>query len=293
VADLPMMPFYPDAYMADTMHLTLEQHGAYLKLLMIMWRMDARILDDDKTIARMLSISVKKWKVLRPVIVNGTLLAPNGKYLEQKKLKKVHSRSQSMVSQRRSAGERSAAARALKTNNVDPTTVEIPLPGSLPIPLQRKSNDRSNPVGHSVATPITIIREDSKSKNRANSALNNLRSKIADLTGLDNRPMPMDMGLVEVWMERYTERQIIDGIKTYTEKTSYDWGRVNSLKYFEGGIIEQADKATDKIDTDNRELLRNMDPADWQFAKSKWEETGRWISGLGPEPGQPGYKGPD
>ena len=38
MADFPALPFFTDAYLGDTQHLTLEEHGAYQKLLYIAWR---------------------------------------------------------------------------------------------------------------------------------------------------------------------------------------------------------------------------------------------------------------
>lgn len=64
------IPLFGDAYMADTRHLTLEEHGAYLMLLIIAWRTDECSLpDDDKRIARMLGIGQAKWERLKPTIM--------------------------------------------------------------------------------------------------------------------------------------------------------------------------------------------------------------------------------
>ena len=58
MTDLPFLPFWPDAYLADTMHLSLEEHGCYLKMLMISWRSpDCRIDADDARIATMLGVT--------------------------------------------------------------------------------------------------------------------------------------------------------------------------------------------------------------------------------------------
>jgi uncharacterized protein YdaU (DUF1376 family) len=66
----PAIPLFGDAYLADTRHLSLEEHGAYLQLLMIAWRMpNCAIPDDDKRLAMMLSITPKKWATLKPQVM--------------------------------------------------------------------------------------------------------------------------------------------------------------------------------------------------------------------------------
>lgn len=64
------MPVFPDAYLYDTRHLSLEEHGAYWLLLMAAWRMpDCALPDDDVRLARILAISAKKWARLKPVVM--------------------------------------------------------------------------------------------------------------------------------------------------------------------------------------------------------------------------------
>ncbi len=81
------MPLFADAYMADTMHLTLEEHGAYLRLLMLAWRTeDCTLPNDDKRLCRMLGINGPKWKKLKPVVMDFWTL--DGDRWNQKRLKK-------------------------------------------------------------------------------------------------------------------------------------------------------------------------------------------------------------
>lgn len=66
----PAIPLFGDAYMADTRHLSLEEHGAYLQLLMIAWRTENCCLpDDDARLARMIGVTAPKWKKLKPVVM--------------------------------------------------------------------------------------------------------------------------------------------------------------------------------------------------------------------------------
>ncbi len=70
MADFPAMPFYTDAYLADTTHLTTEEHGAYLLLLFAAWRSPGCSLrDDDAFLARVAKVTLDRWrKRLRPVL---------------------------------------------------------------------------------------------------------------------------------------------------------------------------------------------------------------------------------
>jgi uncharacterized protein YdaU (DUF1376 family) len=70
MADFPAMPFYTDAYLADTTHLTTEEHGAYLLLLFAAWRSPGCCLkDDDAFLARVAKVTLDRWrKRLRPVL---------------------------------------------------------------------------------------------------------------------------------------------------------------------------------------------------------------------------------
>jgi uncharacterized protein YdaU (DUF1376 family) len=75
----PAIPLFGDAYLADTHHLTLEEHGAYLKLLMIAWRMEGCALpDDDARIGQMLGLSRGKWAKLKPVVMAFWTLGETG-----------------------------------------------------------------------------------------------------------------------------------------------------------------------------------------------------------------------
>lgn len=112
-----MMPLFTDAYLADTTHLTLEEHGAYLKLLMVMWRNGGWLPNDDEKVARYLGITEKKWEKLKPVI--GDFFTYEDDRFTQKKLKKIFSGKQEATKENRENGRKGGIAKAQKNNNTD------------------------------------------------------------------------------------------------------------------------------------------------------------------------------
>jgi uncharacterized protein YdaU (DUF1376 family) len=61
------MPVFIGDYLGDTMHLTTEQHGAYLLLLFHLWRRGI-VHDDDAALARITGLTASAWSSHRPVL---------------------------------------------------------------------------------------------------------------------------------------------------------------------------------------------------------------------------------
>ena len=65
MAKFPHLPLWTDAYMADTLHLTHEEHGLYLMLLMTVWRCpDCKIPNDMDWIKRRLRATDEQMETL-------------------------------------------------------------------------------------------------------------------------------------------------------------------------------------------------------------------------------------
>jgi len=65
MSKIPMQQWYPDSHIADTANLTLEEQGAYRLLMDHMWIKGGSIRNDDKEVARLLRISVKRWQKIK------------------------------------------------------------------------------------------------------------------------------------------------------------------------------------------------------------------------------------
>jgi uncharacterized protein YdaU (DUF1376 family) len=112
------MPLYVADYLADTAHLTGQESGAYLHLLMALWRSGGSLPDAPAKLARFCKLTPRQWAsveaAIRPffVIADGRLSQARLTRELQKYELEVHSRAT-----RASAGGK---AKALKNNGPPP-----------------------------------------------------------------------------------------------------------------------------------------------------------------------------
>ena len=86
---LPYMPLWVDDYQRDTRHLTTEEHGAYLLLLMAAWASPTNSLpDDDDMLARVAGVSLARWRKMKAIVMAFWSLDGRSKRWAQKRLKK-------------------------------------------------------------------------------------------------------------------------------------------------------------------------------------------------------------
>lgn len=64
----PFIPLYVADYLADTSHLTTLEHGAYMLILMAVWRAGGNIPDDDKRLAAICKLTPDEWREISATI---------------------------------------------------------------------------------------------------------------------------------------------------------------------------------------------------------------------------------
>lgn len=112
----PSLPLFTDAYIADTAHLTNEEHGAYLRLLMFAWRSpECRLPADDKRLALILGLTLSRWARLKPTVM--AFWTETDGFWTQKRLAKEHAFVAEKVSTNRTNGKRGGRPKSLKNND--------------------------------------------------------------------------------------------------------------------------------------------------------------------------------
>lgn len=109
---IPAMMLWTDAYMADTSHLTTTEHGAYLLILMAMWRAGGTLPADDVRLSRIARLSLDKWRKIAPTILE-FMTIENGA-ISQKRLKLELEIARSKADKAREAGRSGGISNALK-----------------------------------------------------------------------------------------------------------------------------------------------------------------------------------
>jgi len=109
------MPLYIGDYLADTMHLNAQEHGAYLLLLMHYWR-NGPLLDDDKVLAGICRTSKTTWERHIATAVRAFFVHENGR-LHQKRMDVEREKAAQISAKRREAGSRGGAEKAARVSN--------------------------------------------------------------------------------------------------------------------------------------------------------------------------------
>lgn len=69
MSQAPSMPMYWDVYLAETTHLTTEEHGAYMLLMAAIWRRNGSVPDNDRDNARILGLTPDTWHKVKARIL--------------------------------------------------------------------------------------------------------------------------------------------------------------------------------------------------------------------------------
>lgn len=111
------MQLYVGDYLKDTRHLTAEQHGAYLLLLMSMWANGGDLPNDPKKLARLASCTASRWAKISDDVL--AFFEVDGDVVTQARLRVELKKAQEKSIKRAEAGTRGGEAKSLKDNKAD------------------------------------------------------------------------------------------------------------------------------------------------------------------------------
>lgn len=224
MSNQPFMQLYVGDYLADTMDLSTEEHGAYLLLLMTMWKHGAELPNDPKKLARIARLSPAKFKRAWGTI--SRFFEEGETTISQKRLKKEHEKAIKKSEERAKAGAKGGAAKALKTKEPHlANATDLP-------PVLLKHGQKSEPD----------IDDDEDSAGEVLTFREQILEAIgADLSGLVGASGKMlgtqaDMAEVSAWLKLpgITEAAILEEIKLVMGRKN--GGPPGSFRYFTPAI---------------------------------------------------------
>lgn len=151
---LPHLPLFVDDYEAATAHLTIEEDGAYMRLLRLCWRSPrCTIPDDPEWIMRRMRVDQATYERVVAPIINEFFKRARGR-IYQKRLLQVFAFGVEKKQRRSEAGKKGGIAKALKTKKTLPSKATV-----LP-----QANGKQNSSLHTIPdnNPPTPLEPDGK-----------------------------------------------------------------------------------------------------------------------------------
>lgn len=283
MAELHFMPLYVDDYEAATPHLTLEEDGAYNRLLRLCWRQpDCTIPNDPNWISRMLRVDKQTFdKIVAPLLAE--FFSEQRGRLFQKRQREEFLKGKHIFEKRREAGRKGGKAKSQKTkDNQDSNANEVP-EANPKQPL--KQNGDTTLASTTTTTTTSTIDSPLPPKGGGGDEFEILDKALRSIPGVSNHPINADPVIAPIWQlvqQGYDfKTQIAPSVKAVLAKA-----KPNSVKrwsYFVEAIVRDATPSSALPAPDDAFKEPN-----WSFALKIAREKKTWARKWGPMPGQPG-----
>lgn len=141
------LPLFVGDYLADTRHLTLIEHGAYLMLLMLAWQSPGcRLPADEKKLMRMLNCTRREWNKLWPAVSDFFDIEEDefGSFFVQKRLQKTNVFFNTRKARNQQNGAKGGRPKTLKNNDTGPKVGSVSVnPENNPEKTQKKPKPKA------------------------------------------------------------------------------------------------------------------------------------------------------
>lgn len=269
----PFMQLYVADYLGDTRHLTTEQHGAYLLLLMTMWRSDGVLSDDPAKLARIAGLTVARWKRISEDVL--AFFTPCDGGLTQGRLSAELTIADEKSEKRSQAGKAGARAKALKSNKATVANAAR-LPKHSPEPEPEKKEEDKSSLSAGPTKPG--FPEAFDAAWRAYPHTDGRSSKKGSLA--EWRKLPAE--------ERDTLATACARYARHGKEPKMDCGAPAMERWLKRGLHQHwaADPTGPKVDAGP------VDPAVAARRLRHWRDTGSWDTAWGPKPDTPANDSP-
>jgi uncharacterized protein YdaU (DUF1376 family) len=264
------MPLHIGKYLADTTHLTRDQHGAYLLLLMAYWRRGGPLVADDARLAATAKATPAEWRKLKPVLAE-FFTAEDGRWV-QKRAQEELIKANSLTQAKADAGRKGAQKRWHRDGTTDGKRMAEPSPSDrqtdAPIPLPEQE-------------AAAVAQTNSDDLNRLNRILGfdpgNFTAHAANIrTLIDLKAQGCDFS-----------RHILPA----AEAAARGGRTVGALAYVRPKALELRD--AERTVFAQPVPFENTDERGWRDRVRVFGEMGGWSPKWGPKPGEPGCKCPE
>ena len=207
MSSTPFMQFYVGDYLADTLDLTTEQHGAYLLILMTMWQHDAKLPNDPVKLARIARMTPAKFRPVWDEI--SRFFVVEGDKITNPRLTKERKKAAEKSSKRATAGRAGGQAKALKDN-------EARLANAMPMP-QHSPDTRDQRLPEANASG----REASEDE-PAEDFSKQVFDRAVVFLGRHKVPEKQARALVGKWRKSHDDRAIFDAFAACSKAGAVD-----------------------------------------------------------------------
>jgi uncharacterized protein YdaU (DUF1376 family) len=258
MSERPFMQLYVSDFIGDTLQLSTEQIGAYMLLLMAMWNAGGKLPADDAKLARVVRMSVKKWRSISDDLM--AFFDGDTDSIWHNRLTKELDKSERKTDLRAASGAKGGAAKALKDKNAS----------------------IANATREPQHLPDTRIQKETASQLGASAFLYDRLVEAASSRGQCHQNLAMGIQpIVELIAKGFDlEADILPVIRERASPDRRTWS------YFVTIIVQrQAERQAIPA--------KVQAPAvDWPGRINSFTEFGIWPMAWGPKPGDPGCEAP-
>lgn len=266
----PFLQLYVGDYLSDTLDLTTEQHGAYLLLLMTMWRHGAKLQNDPAKLARIARVSARRWHLVWAGIEH--FFYVDGEFIHNNRLEREHKKALSISEKRSASGAKGGRSKSMKTK--EPCEANA---SDLPKHSQKSKPEEANASSAPVPADEKLAHAERLTK---------LRRKVVAAYHPD---LPPDTGHCAVWIGQGYDPDICAGV---VEAAVERGKKPRTLRYFDSAIQEAHERKAPRLAPAKPVTppnLSKLPQSRWKRLLDDWfRDPKSWPDLYGPQPGTPG-----